>query len=65
MYFVTVDIDICEVCGDCVATCPNEAFELTVTDGKEHAEYADDDGCIGCESCVAVCPVEAITLMEM
>lgn len=65
MFIVTVDIDKCEACGDCIDTCPNEGFILTETDGKEHAEYVDDEDCIGCESCVAVCPTEAITLMEM
>ena len=64
MFVVTVDIDKCEACGDCVAICPNDGFIMTETDGREHAEYVGDD-CIGCESCVAVCLTEAITLMEL
>ncbi len=66
MFIVTVDPDLCEACGDCIETCPYGSFEMTETDGKEHAEFVGgDDDCIGCESCVAVCPTEAITLMEM
>ena len=64
MYYVAVDLDKCEACGDCVANCPNDGFIMTETDGREHAEYVGDD-CIGCEACVAVCPTEAITLMEL
>ncbi len=64
MYYVEVDIDKCEACGDCIATCPNDGFVMTETDGKEYVEFVGDD-CTGCESCVAVCPTEALTLIEM
>ena len=65
MFFVEVDIDTCEACGDCLDTCPNEAFVMTETDGKAHVEFVGDDGCIGCESCIAVCPTGSLTLVEM
>jgi NAD-dependent dihydropyrimidine dehydrogenase PreA subunit len=65
MFIVTVDIDKCEACGDCVDTCPNESFELVEDNGRTYAQFNDNEECIGCESCVAVCPTEAITLMEM
>ena len=65
MYVVTVDIDKCEACGDCVDTCPYESFVLVVTDGKEHAEYVENEECIGCESCVAVCPTQSISMKDI
>lgn len=62
---ISLDIDKCEVCGDCVDTCPTKVLVLAEFDGREVAEVMDTDECIGCESCVAVCPKEAITITEV
>jgi len=62
---ISLDIEKCEVCGDCVDTCPTEVLVLAETDGREVAEVMDADEGIGCESCVAVCPEEVITITEV
>jgi ferredoxin len=62
---ISLDIEKCEVCGDCVDTCLTEVLVLAESDGREVAEVVDADQCIGCESCVAVCPEEAITITEV
>jgi len=64
MYTVTVDIDKCEACGDCVDTCPSEVLALVEVDGHEVAQAVAQEECIGCEACVGVCPTEAITVTE-
>ena len=64
MYTVTVDIEKCEGCGDCVDTCPSEVLALVDKDGRQVAQAVAQDECIGCESCVGVCPTEAITVAE-
>jgi NAD-dependent dihydropyrimidine dehydrogenase PreA subunit len=66
MYIVTVDIDKCEACGDCVDNCPSEAIAIVEEDGKKYAMYTGDpDECIGCLSCEASCEEGAITVIEM
>jgi ferredoxin len=62
---ISLDIEKCEVCGDCVDTCPTEVLVQAESDGREVAEVVDADECIGCESCVAVCAEEAITITEV
>ena len=62
---ISLDIEKCEACGDCVDTCPTEVLVLAESECGEVAEVVDADECIGCESCVAVCPKEAITITEM
>ena len=62
---ISLDIEKCEVGGDCVDTCPTEVLVLAESDGREVAEVVDADECIGCESCVDVCPEEAITITEV
>ena len=59
-YNVTVDVDKCVGCGECVDVCPVEVYEIK--DGKSEAVNAEE--CLGCESCVEVCEVSAITVEE-
>lgn len=66
MFIVTIDIDKCQACGECVDTCPNEAIVIVEEDGKKYAVFSGDpDECIGCMSCEAVCEEGAITVTEM
>ncbi len=57
---VTVDVDKCVGCGECVDVCPVEVYELQ--DGKAVAVHEEE--CLGCESCVEVCEADAITIEE-
>ncbi len=59
-YSVTVDVDKCIGCGECVDVCPVEVYELT--DGK--AVVVNEEECLGCESCVEVCEQGAVTIEE-
>ncbi|MEC4675729.1 MAG: 4Fe-4S binding protein [Nitrospirota bacterium] len=61
MYLVTVDVEKCEGCEECVNNCPVNVFQMK--DGK--ADPFQVDLCEGCETCTSVCPTEAITLSEM
>ena len=62
---ISLDIQKCDVCSDCVDTCPTEVLVLAESDGRGVAEVVDADECIGCESYLAVCPEEAITITEV
>lgn len=66
MYFVTIDIEKCEACGDCVDTCPTEVIAMAEENGKKYAMYSgDSDDCLGCYSCEEVCEEGAVTITEM
>ena len=59
MWVVTIDVDKCAGCGECVDICPNEVLEM-----KDEKAVVVNDDCVGCESCVETCPEEAITVEE-
>jgi len=61
LYFVSVDMDKCEGCEECVNICPQEVFEMN--DGKSNP--ANSSECLYCESCLGVCPTDAITITEI
>jgi NAD-dependent dihydropyrimidine dehydrogenase PreA subunit len=66
MYVVTVDVDKCEACGDCIDTCPNELIALVEENGKQYAMFSGEaDDCIGCYSCESGCPEGAITITDL
>lgn len=66
MYIVTIDIDKCEACGDCVDTCPGEAISIVEENGKKYAMFTGaPDDCLGCYSCEEVCEEGAVTVTEL
>ncbi|MCQ2737524.1 MAG: 4Fe-4S binding protein [archaeon] len=53
---ITIDVEKCDKCGECVDMCPVEIFAL-----KDDAIVTDhEDECTLCEVCVDVCPNGAI-----
>ncbi|MHB1510800.1 MAG: FAD-dependent oxidoreductase [Acidimicrobiales bacterium] len=54
---VTVLVDRCAGCQECVVRCPTEALSMDVA---TWTAVADDAKCIGCRQCVRTCPFSAI-----
>lgn len=66
MFFVSIDIDKCQACEECMDTCPVDGFEIVEEDGHKYAQFIlDPDECIGCMSCEEVCEEGSITITEM
>ncbi|MBN2496803.1 MAG: 4Fe-4S binding protein [Deltaproteobacteria bacterium] len=74
-YYITIDTDRCDGCGECLAACPKDVFELAEDDYEElkavvRSELARTlgDVCLGYHarcareptSCHAACPHDAI-----
>jgi heterodisulfide reductase subunit A len=57
----SVNPELCDGCGECVAACPYAAIEMEEDQGKKVASV-NRAGCKGCGGCVPVCPRDAIDL---
>jgi pyruvate formate lyase activating enzyme len=51
-------IGLCDACGDCVATCPDNALTLINLNDKPRIHW-DSERCSQCDTCLAVCPKQA------
>jgi coenzyme F420-reducing hydrogenase delta subunit/formate hydrogenlyase subunit 6/NADH:ubiquinone oxidoreductase subunit I len=61
---VTIDEDLCSVCGVCVSLCKYDALKI-VDIGKDKKKIeVDKIECRGCGLCLAACPSGAITQKE-
>ncbi|MGD0282435.1 MAG: 4Fe-4S binding protein [Dissulfurispiraceae bacterium] len=61
MYMVSVNVEKCEGCEECVNVCPQAVFRMV--DSKSDPYQTGE--CVFCESCLGVCPTSAITINEM
>ena len=59
-----VHADACTGCGDCLATCPYLAIEITGDGNGAGPRIAtiSETACKGCGGCVPLCPENAIDL---
>ncbi|MBI5304558.1 MAG: 4Fe-4S dicluster domain-containing protein [Chloroflexi bacterium] len=66
MYLVTIDIEKCKGCGDCVDACPSQQLALTEENGKKYVVFnGSPDDCLGCLSCQEGCADGAIVVTEL
>lgn len=66
MYIVTINLEKCKGCGDCVDACPGQALAVVEKDGKKYAMFTGNpDDCLGCLSCQETCEEGAITVTEL
>jgi glutamate synthase (NADPH/NADH) small chain len=56
---VTVVVDRCAGCQECVIRCPAGALSM---EPHTWTAIADDAACVGCRQCVRTCPFSAITV---
>ncbi|MCL1131760.1 YjjW family glycine radical enzyme activase [Shewanella sairae] len=49
-------IDMCDSCGDCVATCPASALSLTHNEQGKAKVVWDSELCTQCDICLSTCP---------
>ena len=56
---VTVLVDRCAGCQECVIRCPTGALSMDTT---AWVAAADSTACVGCRQCVRTCPFSAITV---
>ena len=55
---ILINKNLCDLCGSCVAVCPQNCMEII------HYNLAiDDEKCIDCKNCITVCPVRALEMV--
>ena len=76
-YYITIDLERCDGCGECVSACPEDIFEVVAEDGRQPIARVVEaarkrlsivcPGYSSCSSrhlinCQSACPSDAISL---
>ncbi len=64
---ITIDLELCDGEGDCVAVCPSNVYRIEPNPdygGSLKSVAAAPEECILCMACVTACPKQAITVEE-
>lgn len=65
MYIVTIDVDKCGACGECVDNCADGLIAILEEDGMKYAMFTGDpNDCLGCYTCQEVCEEDAVEITE-
>lgn len=63
---ITIDVDKCDSCRDCVIICPMGVYEMRKEGGRARPVPADIESCCGstCRQCAVFCKNGAITVTD-
>lgn len=61
---ILVDEAKCNGCGNCMPSCPEQAFQLVATPKGPKARLVKDFYCDGMGACMGSCPVDALRIIE-
>ena len=69
---ISLDVDLCILCGGCVDICPENCIRITPVEeigelaasGPASALIIQEDYCIRCGLCIERCPTDALSMVE-
>jgi len=69
---ISLDVDLCILCGGCVDICPEGCIRIVPSDellgvqtrGPASALILQEDRCIRCALCIERCPTDALSMLE-
>lgn len=61
---INIDDELCNGCGDCVPSCPEQALQIVETPNGPKARLVKEFFCDGLGACLGVCPTGALTVTE-
>ena len=61
---IKIDEDLCDGCGNCIPTCPEQAIQIVDTPKGPKAKLVKEIYCDGLGACLGSCPTGALTIEE-
>ncbi len=69
---ISLDVDLCILCGGCVDICPEHCLRIVPTEDAEGVDtpgpagalVLQEDVCIRCALCIERCPTDALSMLE-
>lgn len=61
---IEIDEALCDGCGDCIPSCPEQAIQVMDTPEGKKARLVKELYCDGLGACLGACPAGALTLEE-
>jgi len=61
---IEIDEELCDGCGDCIISCPEQAIQLVETPSGKKARLVKDIYCDGLGACIGSCPRDAMNIEE-
>ena len=61
---IVIDEELCNGCGDCIISCPEQAIEIVDTKEGPKARLVKEIYCDGLGACLGSCPTGALTIEE-
>lgn len=61
---IRIDEDLCNGCGQCIPSCPEQAIQLVDTPDGSKARLVKEIYCDGLGACIGTCPTGALTIEE-
>ncbi len=61
---ITIDEELCDGCGSCIPSCPEQALQIVVTPKGKKASLVKELYCDGLGACIGSCPTGAMTIEE-
>ena len=61
---IEINEDLCNGCGECLISCPEQALQLVDTPNGKKARIVKEFYCDGLGACIGNCPLGAISIIE-
>jgi ferredoxin len=61
---IEIDEELCDGCGDCIISCPEQAIQIVETSSGPKARLVKELYCDGLGACMGACPRGALTIEE-
>jgi NAD-dependent dihydropyrimidine dehydrogenase PreA subunit len=61
---IKIDEELCDGCGNCIPSCPEQALQIVETENGKKARLVKELYCDGLGACLGTCPTGALAIIE-